>query len=142
MKNPSQNFHTNRQLSLQKSNSLLKKYDNKNEIIKKEKNNEYKKVNSVDKMHKNKIKIMEKIINNNKNKLYNNKNNNNYINNNVIKKKVINSSDEDCDIIECEDLTEFNKVINNGIIPMDNKKKEKFFKIFFDDLKNNKYNLF
>ena len=46
------------------------------------------------------------------------------------------------DIIECEDLTEFNKVINNGIIPMDNKKKEKFFKIVFDDLKNNKYNLF
>lgn len=46
------------------------------------------------------------------------------------------------DIVECEDLTEFNKVINNGIIPMDNKKKEKFFKIVFDDLKNNKYNLF
>ena len=111
MKNPSQNFHTNRQLSLQKSNSLLKKYDNKNEIIKKEKNNAYKKVNSVDKMHKNKIKIMEKIINNNKNKLYNKKNNNNYNNINVIKKKVINSSDEDCDIIECEEEFEEDKNI-------------------------------
>jgi len=32
------------------------------------------------------------------------------------------------DIIECEDLTEFNKVINNGIIPMDNKKKKNFLR--------------
>jgi hypothetical protein len=46
------------------------------------------------------------------------------------------------DIKECDDLISFNKIISNGTIPMDNKKKEKFFKIVFDDLKNNKYNLF
>ena len=46
------------------------------------------------------------------------------------------------DIKECDDLISFNKVISNGTILMDNKKKEKFFKIVFDDLKNNKYNLF
>ena len=39
-------------------------------------------------------------------------------------------------------MTTFNKIISNGTIPMENKKKEKFFKIVFDDLKNNKYNLF
>ena len=46
------------------------------------------------------------------------------------------------DIKKCDDLISFNKVISNGTILMDNKKKEKFFKIVFDDLKNNKYNLF
>ena len=46
------------------------------------------------------------------------------------------------DILECDDLISFNKVISNGTINFDNKQKEKFFKIVFDDLKNNKYNLF
>ncbi len=46
------------------------------------------------------------------------------------------------DIKECDDLIAFNKVINNGTIMMDNKNKEKFFKIVFEDLKTNKYNLF
>jgi hypothetical protein len=46
------------------------------------------------------------------------------------------------DIKECDDLISFNKVISNGTIIMSNSKKEKFFKIVFDDLKNNKYNLF
>ena len=46
------------------------------------------------------------------------------------------------DIKECDDLITFNKVICNGTIPLDNKQKEKFFKIVYDDLKNNKYNLF
>ena len=45
------------------------------------------------------------------------------------------------DIKECEDLVGFNRVIDNGKIKMDKKQKEKFFKIVFDDLKNNKYNL-
>ena len=46
------------------------------------------------------------------------------------------------DIKECDDLISFNKVISNGTINLDNKQKEKFFKVVFDDLKNNKYNLF
>ena len=46
------------------------------------------------------------------------------------------------DIKECDDLISFNKVISNGTIIMSNSKKEKFFKIVFDDLKNNKYKLF
>ena len=46
------------------------------------------------------------------------------------------------DIKNCDDLISFNRVISNGTINMDNKQKEKFFKIVFDDLKNNKYNLF
>ncbi len=45
------------------------------------------------------------------------------------------------DIKKCEDLMGFNQIINNGDIKMDKKKKEKFYKIVFDDLKNNKYNL-
>ena len=45
------------------------------------------------------------------------------------------------DIKKCEDLFGFNQIINNGDIKMDKKKKEKFYKIVFDDLKNNKYNL-
>jgi hypothetical protein len=44
-------------------------------------------------------------------------------------------------IKKCEDLLGFNQIIYNGKIKMDKKQKEKFFKIVFDDLKNNKYNL-
>ena len=45
------------------------------------------------------------------------------------------------DLKECNDLTDFNRIINNGKIIMNKKQKEKFFKILLDDLKNNKYNL-
>ena len=45
------------------------------------------------------------------------------------------------DIKKCDDLTSFNKVINNGVIKMNKSQKERFYKIVFDDLKNNKYNL-
>ena len=45
------------------------------------------------------------------------------------------------DIKKYEDLMGFNQIINNGDIKMDKKKKEKFYKIVFDDLKKNKYNL-
>ena len=45
------------------------------------------------------------------------------------------------DIKKCDDLVTFNKVIYNGEIKLNKKLKEKFFKIVFDDLKNNKYNL-
>ena len=45
------------------------------------------------------------------------------------------------DIKECNDLVDFNKVIYNGEIKLNKKQKEKFYKIIFDDLKNNKYNL-
>ena len=45
------------------------------------------------------------------------------------------------DIKKCDDLTSFNKVINNGVIKMNKSQKERFYKTVFDDLKNNKYNL-
>lgn len=45
------------------------------------------------------------------------------------------------DIKKCDDLVSFNRVINNGEIKLNKKQKEKFFKIIFDDLQNNKYNL-
>ena len=45
------------------------------------------------------------------------------------------------DIKKCDDLVSFNRVINNGEIKLNKKLKEKFFKIIFDDLKTNKYNL-
>ena len=45
------------------------------------------------------------------------------------------------DLKECNDLSDFNRVIINGKIIMNKKQKEKFYKILFDDLKNNKYNL-
>ena len=45
------------------------------------------------------------------------------------------------DIKKCDDLTSFNRVINNGVIKMNKSQKERFYKIVFDDLKNNKYNL-
>ena len=45
------------------------------------------------------------------------------------------------DIKKCEDLVGFNQIINNGEIKMNKKQKEKFYKIVFDDIKTNKYNL-
>lgn len=45
------------------------------------------------------------------------------------------------DIKKCEDLVDFNRVINNGSIKLNKNQKEKFYKIVFDDLKKNKYNL-
>jgi hypothetical protein len=45
------------------------------------------------------------------------------------------------DIKNSNDLVEFNHIINNGNINLTKKKKEKFFKLIFDDLKKNKYNL-
>ena len=45
------------------------------------------------------------------------------------------------DIKKCDDLTSFNRVINNGVIKLNKNQKERFYKIVFDDLKNNKYNL-
>ena len=45
------------------------------------------------------------------------------------------------DLKKCEDLVDFNKIIYNGNIKMNKKIKEKFYKIIFDDLKNNKYKI-
>ena len=45
------------------------------------------------------------------------------------------------DIKKSNDLVDFNHIINNGNINLTKKKKEKFFKLIFDDLKKNKYNL-
>ena len=45
------------------------------------------------------------------------------------------------DIKKCEDLVGFNQIINNGEIKMNKKQKEKFYKIVFNDIKTNKYNL-
>ena len=45
------------------------------------------------------------------------------------------------DIKNSNDLVQFSHIINNGNINLTKKKKEKFFKLIFDDLKKNKYNL-
>ena len=45
------------------------------------------------------------------------------------------------DIKKCEDLVVFKQIINNGEIKMNKKQKEKFYKIVFNDIKTNKYNL-
>ena len=45
------------------------------------------------------------------------------------------------DIKKSNDLVDFNQVISNGTITLNKKQKEKFFKIIFEDLKNNKYNI-
>ena len=45
------------------------------------------------------------------------------------------------DIKKATDLVDFNLIINNGTIKLNKKQKEKFFKIIFDDLEKNKYNI-
>lgn len=45
------------------------------------------------------------------------------------------------DIKKANDLVDFNLIINNGTIKLNKKQKEKFFKIIFDDLEKNKYNI-
>ena len=45
------------------------------------------------------------------------------------------------EIKKCEDIVDFNRVISNGSIKLNKNQKEKFYKIVFDDLKKNKYNL-
>ena len=45
------------------------------------------------------------------------------------------------DIKKANDLVDFNLIINNGTIKLNKKQKEKFFKIIFNDLEKNKYNI-
>ena len=42
---------------------------------------------------------------------------------------------------KCEDLMDFNNVMNNGHIKLKNKQKERLFEIIYNDIEINKYNL-
>ena len=44
-------------------------------------------------------------------------------------------------LIKCEDLTDFNNIINNGYVNFDDKEKKNLYKIIYNDIKKNKYEL-
>ena len=44
-------------------------------------------------------------------------------------------------LIECKDLVDFNNVINNGKVELNDNEKKNLYKIIYSDIKNNKYKL-